>query len=138
MTPPAQQPEKAPHPVLIRMGNKTFQAKTDGWICIKYLDCGEESLSTFADISNGEYIQIHSRSRPHTTAQCPELSPVNTPDGIEWLCNKEAIRNATRKELLKDLQSFIDSPESREGCPTYALSIAHLIQWMGGQGWDCD
>jgi hypothetical protein len=31
-------------------------ALTDGWLCIKYLEGGEESLTTFADISKGDVI----------------------------------------------------------------------------------
>ena len=32
------------------------QALVDGWLCIKYLDGREESLSTFADVSRGDMI----------------------------------------------------------------------------------
>lgn len=39
-------------------------ALTDGWLCIKYLEGGEESLTTFADISKGDVI-TYGRSHPY-------------------------------------------------------------------------
>jgi hypothetical protein len=51
---------------------------------------------------------------------------------------REEERKKSRNELLKDLQKFIDNADSRIGCPNGTLGIAYLIQWMGGQGWDCD
>jgi len=45
-----------------------------------------------------------------------------------------AIEQAARKELLKDLQKFIDNADSHIGCPNGTLGTAYLIQWMGGQG----
>jgi hypothetical protein len=47
-------------------------------------------------------------------------------------------REKERKELLKDLQTFIDNADSHIGCPNGTLGTAYLVQWMGGQGWDCD
>src|SRR5208337_1511740 len=51
---------------------------------------------------------------------------------------REEERKKSRKELLKDLQLFIDNADSRIGCPNGSLGIAYLVRWMGGQGWDCD
>lgn len=51
---------------------------------------------------------------------------------------QQAERVVARMELLKDLQTFIDNADSRIGCPNGTLGIAYLIQWMGGQGYDCD
>jgi hypothetical protein len=51
---------------------------------------------------------------------------------------REDERKKSRNELLKDLQKFIDNADSRIGCPNGTLGVAYLIQWMGGQGWDCD
>lgn len=47
-------------------------ALTDGWLCIKYLDGGEESLTTFADISEGDVI-TYGRSRPYNPQAEREL-----------------------------------------------------------------
>jgi hypothetical protein len=68
MTPDPQQ-QRELRKVIIRESHKAT-ALTDGWLCFKYLDNGEESLSTFADISAGDVITYN---RPHTPApeQCP-------------------------------------------------------------------
>lgn len=50
----------------------------------------------------------------------------------------KAASEQAMKELLKDLQSFIDNADSHIGCPNGTLGTAYLVQWMGGQGWDCD
>lgn len=42
--------------VIMRDGPHRAIAPDDGWLCFKYLDGGEESISTFADISNGDVI----------------------------------------------------------------------------------
>jgi len=65
MTPQPQQQEMKK--VLMRESHKAT-ALTDGWLCFKYLDNGEESLSTFADISKGDVITY---SRP----VAPALEP---------------------------------------------------------------
>ena len=43
-----------------------------------------------------------------------------------------------RMSLLKDLQEFIDNADSHIGCPNGTIGTAYLVQWMGGQGYDCD
>jgi hypothetical protein len=60
MTAPAQQSEL--RKVIMREPHKAT-ALTDGWLCFKYLDNGEESISTFADISKGDVI-TYDRQHP--------------------------------------------------------------------------
>jgi hypothetical protein len=60
----AQQPHRELRKAILREPHKAT-ALTDGWLCFKYLDNGEESLSTFADISKGDVITY---SHPHTPA----------------------------------------------------------------------
>lgn len=68
MTPPAQ-------PEILRAIRivKPYHAEAlvDGWLCIKYLDGGEESISTFADISKGDMVLYGNatRSRPAPLTQ---------------------------------------------------------------------
>ena len=47
----------AAHPVLRRIDAHHVILETDGWLCFKYLDCGEESMSPFADVSKGDIIE---------------------------------------------------------------------------------
>jgi hypothetical protein len=57
-----------PQPQIVKAINvvKPYHVKAlvDGWLCIKYLDGGEESLSTFADVSKGDMIIFGNASRP--------------------------------------------------------------------------
>jgi hypothetical protein len=40
--------------------------------------------------------------------------------------------------MLKDLQFFIDDPDSHMGCPHGTIAVAYLVRWMGARGYDCD
>ena len=98
-------------------------ALDDGWLCIKYLDGGEESLSTFADISKGDRImwgnaiRTHSISEPDNitrTSQLPKIIPP-LPEGdtndLEvwkeyWIKHDAAIRREERERVLEAIRVF--------------------------------
>ena len=44
----------------------------------------------------------------------------------------------SRENTFKDLQKFIDDPDSREGCDLGTISIAALVRWLSARGYDCD
>lgn len=48
------------------------------------------------------------------------------------------IAKKAKMGILKDLQKFIDNADSHRGCPNGTVGTAYLVQWMGGQGYDCD
>ena len=58
------------------------RALVDGWLCIKYLDNGEELVSPFADISRGDIILYGNatRSRPAPAADDNELEELGNQD----------------------------------------------------------
>ena len=65
----------APHPVLRRIDAHHVILETDGWLCFKYLDCGEESISPFADVSKGDIIEWGLPG--HTSASSDVLELLN-------------------------------------------------------------
>ena len=95
MTPDAQRELRK---VIMREPHKAT-ALTDGWLCFKYLDNGEESISTFADISKGDIITY---DRPHTPAPC------TTPE----LCThiRKQRKEATRTATLATRAEILDEP----------------------------
>ena len=56
------------------------------------------------------------------------------------LTTKKEIDNAAMadRKLLEDLQTFIDDPDSREGCPLGTVSVALLVRWMSARGYTCE
>ena len=56
-------------------------ALIDGWLCIKYLDGGEESLSTFADVLKGDIIRFGHATPTSPPAPAPEYQKVEWLDG---------------------------------------------------------
>ena len=83
------------------------QALVDGWLCIKYLDGSEESLSTFADVSKGDMILYGNATRSCPAPAAPDYT--NEKCGSEKcmviLNRKVEERTATtRDQILDDIQ----------------------------------
>ena len=118
MTPDAQQPE--PRIVIIREPHKAT-ALTDGWLCFKYLDNGEESLSTFADISKGDVITY---SRPHTHAPAPEQFLTVTVGECMTQCLKA--RADERERLLDELVQMIKDNDMDKSDSPYFIHTSTI------------
>jgi hypothetical protein len=80
-------------------------ALIDGWLCIKYLDGGEESLSTFADVSKGDIIRFGHTT--HTSPPAPEQGTSKLCFGTITLVAEEC-RKCNEIESCKQKQSILD------------------------------
>jgi hypothetical protein len=85
-----------------------------------------------------QLLDIDGSSGDESVFNSIHCQPLSEHDAAIEQAAREEERKKSRNELLKDLQKFIDNADSRIGCPNGTLGIAYLIQWMGGQGWDCD
>jgi hypothetical protein len=124
--------EKELRKVILREPHKAT-ALTDGWLCFKYLDNGEESLSTFADISKGDVITY---DRPHPE---PERDFVNTPEkpwcypGCMLVSNAktEAARKAREEVLEKAIAKIMEHPCTDAG---YQIAVKAYLESLRSKG----
>ena len=89
------------------------QALVDGWLCIKYLDGEEESLSTFADVSKGDIILYGNAARSRPAPSAPDYRELFVRDllyDFEWTANNgnpeffKAVEKIKRAYLKSDSQ----------------------------------
>ena len=95
-------------------------ALIDGWLCIKYLDGGEESLSTFADVLKGDIIRFGhaTHTSPPAPAQfkCPDCERLFDSDihlGIHHytdhaIKHDAQVAKAAREDALNEFMMAIE------------------------------
>lgn len=101
-------PEKAPHPVIRTIKPYVKESRVDGWLCIKYLDCGEESMSTFADVSKGDIIMYGNATRSRPAKESSEVL-----DRLVEMIDA----HAENWDELCELQEFIRELRQQKGQP---------------------
>jgi hypothetical protein len=101
-------------------------ALTDGWLCIKYLDGGEESLSTFADVSKGDIIRFGHTT--HTSAplsmeeRCKQAGIIVEDMIIEFNKKHDAqVAKAAREQAQQSIDAAIEqlSDINKYACEEY-------------------